>query len=319
MTRRTGWALAAGMVAALVARAELVDRVAAVVNGQVITLTEVEQRAAPELARVQVPLAERADARMKILKQALDVLIGERLLDDQVKTLGVEVTDQEIDLGIEDVLRQNHLEKEQFEQALKSEGYTMVSYREFMRHHMSRMKLVNMKVRAAIKVSDEDLKAEYASWAKQQSGEVEVHARHILIPVKPNAPQDEVEKARARAQAVADEARRPGVSFTELARTRSEGSSAADGGDLGWFGRGVMVPAFEKVAFSLDVGKISDPVRTQFGWHVIRIDEKRATGVEPFDEVKDELREKMIRSQMERETASYVAQLRQQATVEVKL
>jgi len=315
----TGFALAAGMAAALAARAELVDRVAAVVNGQVITLSEVEQRAAPELARMQVPMAERAEARQKVLKQALDVLIGEKLLEAQVKELNIEISDQEIDLGIQDVLKQNHLEQAQFEQALRSEGYTMASYREFMRGHMAKMKLINAKVRAAVNVSDEDLKAEYASWAKQQQGEVEVHARHILIPVKPAAPQEEVEKARAKAQALADEARKPGVNFTELAKSKSEGSSAADGGDLGWFGKGVMVPAFEKVAFSMDVGKISDPVRTQFGWHVIRIEEKRAIGVKQFDEVKDELREKMTRSQMERETASYVAQLRQQATVEVKL
>src|SRR5512140_3409571 len=319
MKRWTGFALAAGMTAARASRAELVDRVAAVVNGEVITLSEVEQRAAPELARMQVPVAERAEARQKVLLQALDVLVGEKLLDGQVKALGIEVNDQEIDLGIQDVLKQNHLDQDQFEQALKSEGYTMASYREFMRGHMAKMKLINSKVRAVIKVSDEDLKAEYASWAKQQQGEAEVHARHILIPVKPTAPQDEVEKARARAQALADEARKPGVDFAALAQSKSEGSSAGDGGDLGWFGRGVMVPAVEKVAFSLDVGKISDPVRTQFGWHVIKIEERRAIGVKPFDEMKDELRERMTRSQMERETASYVAQLRQQATVEVKL
>lgn len=312
--------LAVGLwAAALPAAAELVDRVVAVVNEDVITLSEVEQKVVPELARLQVPLSERTKAREQLQKAALDNLIGEKLLTAQVKELQIEVTAQEIDAGIEDVQRQNGMTKEQFEGELLRAGYTLQGYRDFMRDHMARMKLLQMKVRSQLKISDEDLRAEYAAYAKSVAKDVELKARHILVSVGPKASDEEVAQAKAKAEAIATEAQRPGVDFVELAKQRSEGPSAADGGDLGTFGRGVMVPAFEKVAYALEEGQVSDPVRTQFGFHVIKVEKRIPIGVRPFEELKEELRARMYQSQLERYTAQYVQELRQKAIVEVKL
>lgn len=128
-----------------------------------------------------------------------------------------------------------------------------------------------------------------------------------------------MEAARGKADALAAEARRPGVDFAELAKKKSEGPSAADGGDLGFFRRGVMVAEFERVAFSLAVGAVSDPVRTKFGWHVLKVEERRAVAPQPFEDVKDTLREKLLRSQLEKYTDKYVAELRSAAVVKLKL
>src|SRR6185295_16008606 len=135
-----------------------------------------------------------------------------------------------------------------------------------MKKHLARLKLINLKVRSKVKVSDEDIKAEYSKVAKMDSEDAEVHARHLLVQVSPKATADQVEAARKKAASLADEARKPGVDFIELAKKKSEGPSAADGGDLGFFRRGVMVPEFERAAFSLPIGGISDPIRTKFGW-----------------------------------------------------
>jgi peptidyl-prolyl cis-trans isomerase SurA len=309
-----------GALASYTVHAELVDRVAAVVNNDIVTLSEVEARAAPELVRLRgEPADKRGELRQQILKRALDMLIGEKLMEAQIRELNIEVADSEIDLGVEDVKKQNNLTTEQFEQLLAQEGYTMATYRSFMRKHLARMKLVNLKVRGKVKIADEDLKAEYAKWARDEAQETEVHARHILVQVNPKATPEQVEAARAKAAALAAEARTPGVSFAELAKKKSEGPSAADGGDLGFFRRGVMVAEFEKVAFNTPVGQVSDPVRTKFGWHVIYVEEKRALAAPPFDEVKDQLREKMLRGQLEKYTEQYVQELRAAALVDVKL
>jgi peptidyl-prolyl cis-trans isomerase SurA len=188
-----------------------------------------------------------------------------------------------------------------------------------MRKHLSRLKLVNLKVRSKVKVSDEDLKAEYQRMVRDEENDPEVHARHILVQVSPKATDDQVEAARQKAALLAAEARKPGVDFADLAKRKSEGPSAADGGDLGFFRRGVMVPEFEKVAFHLPVGGISDPVRTKFGWHVIRIDEKRVVPPQPFDEVKDKLRENLLKAQLEKYTDQYIQELKAQAMVQEKL
>lgn len=302
------------------ARAELVDRVAAVVNNEVITLSEVEQRALPFLARAEVrDPKERASVRQQILKQALDQLVGEKLMEQQLRDRSMDVTDQEVDATIDSVKQEQRLDSERLEQALREQGYTMASYRDMLKKTLARRKLVAQQVRPKVKISDEDVKAEYARWAKLESSDPEVHARHILIQLPANAPAADVEKARQKALALAQEARKPGVDFAQLAKQKSEGPSASDGGDLGTFRRGVMVPEFDQVAFSLKEGEVGDPIRTKFGWHVIKVEERKAVGVKSFDEMKDELRDRMLMNQLEKYTEDYVQELRQVAAVEIKL
>ena len=308
-------------VCALTAHAELVDRIAAVVNNDVITLSEVETRIAPDAQRLRAEpdAAKRAEQRAQLVKRGVDLLIGERLMENQVRELNIEVADSEIELGMDDVKKQNNITSEQFEGLLAQEGYTLASYKAFMRKHLARLKLVNLKVRSKVKISDEDLKAEYARWSNDESNEFEVHARHLLVQVAPKATPEQIETARLKAVMLMEEAKKPGTNFAELARKKSEGPSAADGGDLGFFRRGVMVAEFEKAAFTLPVGGISDPIRTKFGWHVLLVEEHKALAAPPLDEVKDQLRDKMLRGQLEKYTEQYVQELRAAAVVDVKI
>ncbi len=319
---KLGWAVVLAAVAVgAAARAELVDRVAAVVNEQIITLSEVEQRAAPELAQANAePNPEkRGKLRQTAIKQSLDTLIGERLMEQQIKELNIDVSDAELEAGMENVREQNKLTAEQFEEALSREGYTLQGYKDYMRKHLAQMKLLDAKVRSKVKLSDQDLRAEYARWSRLESEDVELHARHILIQLPANASPEQVAKAKAKAEAIAAEARKPGVNFAELAKKRGESSSSNDGGELGYFKRGVMVPEFERVAFALKEGEVSDPVRTGFGFHVIKVEERRAVPVAPFDEVKEQMRDRLMRAQLEKYSDKYVQELRAAAVVDVKI
>ena len=308
------------VLCALPVSAEMVDRIAAVVNKDVIPLSEVEARAAAELQRVRAEPdpTRRADLRKQVMKRSLDSLIGEKLMETQLKELSIDVSDAEVDLGIEDVKKQNNIDGDKFEQLLLNEGYSMSSYRQFMKKHLARLKLINLKVRSKVKVSDEDLKAEYAKDAKMESEDAEVHARHVLIQLAPNATPAQIETAKQKALGLVAAAR-AAPDFAEFARKNSEGPSAGDGGDLGFFRRGVMVAEFERVAFNLPIGGISDPVRTKFGWHIIKVEERRAVDARKFDEVKDALRERLLRGQLDKYTEQYVQELRAQAVVEEKI
>lgn len=138
-----------------------------------------------------------------------------------------------------------------------------------------------------VPVSDEDVKRYYEDHGNQYKREKEVHARHILIRVKPDAPQNEVDKARSEAQKVLAEVKKGG-DFAALAKKYSQDEgSAKEGGDLGFFSSKLMVPEFSEVAFSLKPGQISDPVKTQFGFHIIKVEEVREAGTTPFEQVKD--------------------------------
>ena len=132
--------------------------------------------------------------------------------------------------------------------------------------------------------------------------EEEVRARHILIATKPNATPAEEAKAKARADSLR-KAMMKGADFAELAKKFSQDpGSGVEGGDLGFFGRGRMVKEFNDTSFALPVGRVSQPVKTQFGWHLIKVEEKRPAGVRPFSEV-----EQQIRAELSRQRADSLA------------
>jgi peptidyl-prolyl cis-trans isomerase C len=147
--------------------------------------------------------------------------------------------------------------------------------------------------------TDDAMKKVYEDAAKQITSEQEVHARHILVPTEEEAKkvEDELKK---------------GADFAELAKKESKDPGASDGGDLGFFTKEQMVPEFSKVAFELEPGKISDPVKTQFGWHIIKVEEKRARKAPDFAQVKPQIEQYITRKAQ----AEYVAKLRQEAKVE---
>ncbi|AKQ69613.1 Survival protein SurA precursor (Peptidyl-prolyl cis-trans isomerase SurA) [Myxococcus hansupus] len=303
------------------AQAELVDKVVAVVNRDIIALSEVQQRAAPEMSQVNDPdPRKRGEIRMQLMRTALDTLIGEKLMEAEIAQLGISASEAEVDELVADVRQQNNItDPAQFEQLLVNEGLTMATYRDMMRKRITRDRLLRMKVGPQVKLTEEDLKAAYTQYTRMESGDSEVHARHILVQVDSKATPEQVEAAKKRAEAIATEARRPGMDFASLARARSEGPSAADGGDLGWFKRGVMVPAFERAAFTLPEGGVSEPVRTNFGWHVLKVEERRAVAAASYEEMRSKLEGKLLQEKTEKFLDQYVQELRQKANVDVKM
>src|ERR1700720_1329357 len=167
----------------------------------------------------------------------------------------------------------------------------------FTRNRLLMDSLLAVEGKAA--TTDEAMKKVYEEASKQITGEQEVHARHILVET-----EDE-------AKAVADELKK-GADFAELAKKKSKDPGASDGGDLGFFTKDQMVPEFSNVAFSLEPGKISDPVKTQFGWHIIKVEEKRNRKAPEFEQVKGQIETYVTRKAQ----ADYVAKLREAAKVE---
>jgi peptidyl-prolyl cis-trans isomerase C len=149
-------------------------------------------------------------------------------------------------------------------------------------------------------VNDAEMKKVYDEAVKQAANDQEVRARHILVPT-----EDE-------AKAVLAEIKK-GTDFAELAKQKSKDpGAAAEGGDLGYFTKEQMVPAFSEVAFKLNKGAVSDPVKSQFGWHIIKVEDKRSKPVPPFEQVKTQV-ENFV---MQRAQAAYIAKLREGGKVE---
>lgn len=168
---------------------------------------------------------------------------------------------------------------------------------EFDRNRLLMDSLLTSEGKAA--VTDDAMKKVYDKAAKQISGQEEVHARHILVKTKAEA--DEIEGELKK-----------GADFAELAKKRSKDPGASNGGDLGFFTKDEMVPEFSKVAFALKPGQISDPVKTAFGWHIIKVEARRQRKPPSFDQMKGQIGTYLSRKAQ----ADFVAKLRAGAKIE---
>ena len=169
----------------------------------------------------------------------------------------------------------------------------------FIRNKLLMETLLQQEGKAAL-TPDAAMKKVYDEAVKSMGNEQEVRARHILVPT-----EDE-------AKAVLAEIKK-GTDFAELAKQKSKDpGAAAEGGDLGYFGKEQMVPEFAEVAFKLDKGQVSDPVKTQFGWHIIKVEDKRTKPVPEFDKVKDQVETYVMRKAQ----ADYIHKLQESAKIE---
>ena len=301
----------------LTAAAEIKDRIAAVVNGHPITLSEIEERVAPELARAAAGPAGDAQRR-EILKHALDQLIDEQLVASEASALGIDVSDDELQHLIEQLARENRMDMAQFRQALAQQGMSMETVRDSLKRQQLTIRLLQYKVKPR-RVSDEEVQAAYANMTR--NAEHEVRARDIFIAVPDGATAAQQSAARAKADAALRRIRE-GESFAKVARDVSDGPTAREGGDLGYFRRGQMLPQLEQAAFALQPGEISGLIRVtgdHGGFHLVAVEDRRQIAARPLAEVQEEIRNRLAGESVMKEREHYLAQLRKTAQVDEKL
>jgi peptidyl-prolyl cis-trans isomerase SurA len=299
---------------------ETLDRVAATVEGEVVTLSEIEERAGPEYERAGElpPGKERDEARAAALRRAFDLLVAEKLLAKEAKALGLEVTEQQVDAAVDDIRTRNRFSDEDLTRALSQQGLDRAAFRAQVRRELETFQVVQQRVRGRVKVSDEDLRNYYQSHPQEFEGEEEIHVRHIFLPLAEDASAAEEAKARAAGAKVIDRLEK-GEDFARVARQVSKGPSAEDGGDLGWLRRGTIQKTLEDAAFSLKNGQISGLVRAGPGLHVLKVDGRRRGGAKGFEDAKEEIRVRLLDEQAGSARQQYLEELRRNASVDVKI
>jgi peptidyl-prolyl cis-trans isomerase SurA len=307
-------------LALLAAGAQTVDRVAATVDGEVVTLSDLKERAGPEWARIeQMPAGkEREEASRATLKRALDTLVAERLLLSAAKSLQLEVTEAQVDAAIQDIKTRNHFDDAQFDEALASQGLDRAAFRSQIRRELETYQVLQHNVRGRVKLSDEDVRNYYRTHPQEFGGEPELKVRHIFLPLREGATKAEEEKVRAQGEKVLQRLK-TGEDFAKVAREVSKGPSAADGGDLGWLRRGTIQKQLEDSAFALQDGKLSSLVRAGPGFHILKVEERRTGGGRSYEEAAEEIRVRLYEEQVGATRAEYIEQLKKDAHVEVKL
>jgi peptidyl-prolyl cis-trans isomerase C len=178
---------------------------------------------------------------------------------------------------------------------------------------------IKKEVVAKISVPEDDMKLFYKAHQEDFKAPEMVRARHILIKVDKSASGDDKKKAKDKAEGILKRIK-SGEDFAKLASEFSDDpGSKTKGGDLGLFQRGKMVPAFEEVAFSLNAGEVSDVVETRFGFHLIKVEEKKEAAIEPYDKVKEKIGEKVRAEFKEARVAEFFEEAMKDAGVEMNL
>ena len=287
----------------------------AVVNGVEISRADFDaeiSRARQQFAGMGQPIS--GERLSEIKKDVLENLIGRELLYQTSQKHGIKVDEAAINNQLA-MLKKRFPSEAEFNKVLSKNNLSEAAMRAQLERNTAIKEFIDKQFVQKVTISDKESKAYYESNPDLFKQPEQVQASHILIKIDSKA--DESQKAQARKKIEKIQKRlQKGEDFAALAKEFSQCPSNAKGGDLGYFHRGQMVPPFEQVAFALQPGAVSDIVETKFGYHLIKVIDKKAETTIPYKDVKDKLEQHLKQEKIQKEVTLYVEKLKEKAKVE---
>ena len=297
-------------------------RVAVTVNGVDITESRIEAQIKPQLEKMaaQLPPAFVEQYKKQLRQRVLEKMVVEQLLDGRVKTAKIVVTEEEI---IDQIKKMASAQKpplslEDFKALTEAYGKSFDEVKQQIQRGLGYQKLMEAQWAGRINVTEDDAKKYYSENTNEFETPEQVRASHILIKPDTADPNADPNEAKAKAKTKAEDLLKQikgGADFAELARANSVCPSSKQGGDLNFFGRGQMVPAFEKAAFGLKVGQVSDIVETKFGCHIIKVTDHKDPNVITFEQAKGNIANGLARKKQGELVKEYIESLKAKANI----
>jgi peptidyl-prolyl cis-trans isomerase SurA len=299
-------------------RAGVVEQVLVVIDGEPYTLSDFKIYARRQM-NLDFPAGDLNDLG-KEDQAVIEQFITDKMLAAEVKQAGIKIVEEDIDNYINEVKEKNRIDEPQLKKALASEGVTWEKYRASIRAEIEKSEIIDSQVRKRVNITAEDVERYYNLNQKKYVSDQRVRLRHILFTIPEGAD-------KAKEKSVADKAaevrRRilAGEDFAKLAQTYSEGAGAAEGGDIGWVNKGSLLKEIDQAAFGkLNVGEVSDPVRTSAGIHLIKLEAREGGKQLAFADVKDKVREEVLAKAMDERFKKWLrSDLRRKHRVDVKI
>lgn len=298
----------------------VVDRIVAVVNQEVITYSEIEKRsrAAPQEIQAEDRL-EKQKRTQEVFRKVLDRIIEEKLIEQEAKKSGIKVTPKEIEGAIDEVKQRNKINQEQLEEALAVEGLTLETFKKDLEKKILRNKFVHSIVKVEQKPGEKELTEFFLKNANQYRVKESYRPAHILFLVPQEATPEQIRGIRKKSQRVLEKIKE-GADFAEMAMEYSEDASTRkEGGDLGYFNKGELLPALERQAMKLQVGEVSDLVRTEFGFHILKLLDRKGGEPPPFEEIKERVQADYYENEFEKAYQQFLSKLKEKSVIEIKL
>ena len=291
------------------------EKKVAVVNGVVISRIQYDKELDVHRERISRQGKQISDDQMAELKKdILEGLIEREVLYQESQKAGIKIADQKVNDQLAGI-KKRFPNEEEFKKALASMDLTEEEVRAQIQRGLAIRELIDQKVANKIAITDEETNAYYTGHPQLFKQPEKVKASHILIKVEPTA--DDAKKAEASKKIEEIQLKlKEGGDFAELAKEYSEGPSSAKGGDLGYFQRGQMVKPFEDTAFSMKANEVSGRVETRFGYHLIKVYDKKPEQTLAYADVKDKIAQRLKQEKVEKEATRYVENLKKDAKVE---
>lgn len=294
---------------------ELIDKTIAIVNNEPILLSDLKQlenRLAKASMVDDLLLFDLTPDNLKKDKQAqLQFLINERIIDSEVKRNNLTVTTDRVDLEIADIAKRNNITKDELLKTIQAQGIGVADYQAFMKQRIERQSVVEQEITSKIRLSDEDVLAFYNSQSGKKLNKVsEYSLSHIFFsPQKGGA-----EQALARAEQVLEKIR-GGKSFDALLSKNTEEDEPSPNGFLGTFKSGEFSPDMEKAVKDLNVGDVSNIVRSRTGFHILKLNQKKLVADPDFEKNKERYRAMLFERVFKRQFRSWIDQKRDDASI----
>lgn len=284
----------------------VVDRVVAVVNDEIITMSDLQRETAAK---------KNEDVRDDQL--VLEDMIDRKLQMASAKRVGVDVTDQELEDAVADIMKRNNLDPVQFGVALAKEGLTIEQYKAELREQITLSRLFNKYVRSGVNVDEAEVRAFYQDNPKTYALPEEIRVRQIFLTLPDKATPDKAAAIKEKALSVHARVQK-GEDFISLVREVSQGATVLQDGDLGFMRRKDALPEIVEATLTLKPGESSTPFLCAGGYNIIKLEEVR-TSVKPFEEVKDEIMQTLYQQKIENTYRSWLQALRADSHIENRL
>ena len=310
------------------------QKVAAVINGNEVTVKQLNQFAGTNQLIMQIyrqnkdfaQVILQSDPGKKLLNKyrenKLQDLIRQRLIIQEAKDRDISLSkskkDQLFQQHIQSIKQRNQLNDSQLEQALQKQGIeSLDQYKEvFLQRNQDKLLINELRkqVTSDVTVSEESIEEYYNNNKKQFQVDRQIEASQILIKTNNKEESAAKEKINSIKEKINN-----GENFADMAKEHSEGPYSDKGGSLGFITKGQISEEFDKVAFNLSKGEVSSPVKTKYGYHLIKVHDKKEAGVRPLNEVKDSIRQQLANEKKNTEWNEFVSKLRENADVTIKL
>ena len=298
----------------------VVDTVVATVGTDVITQYDVKKRmqiTSTPLASIMAGGTGMEDESAQF-KQALDDLISDMLVLKEARKSGITVPREEVDAHVDQLKKRNNWTDSDFAVAVGMLGFEGVdAYRAHASNELLKSKVLRMKIGGRISVSDREVQEIFDARYEGGKTEEEIHLAHIAIPIPDDVTDDGIKDLLRQASEIRKIAARGDKPFDELARTFGRDSTAARGGDVGWFPVGRPQPSLEEAAFGPRDGEISDVVQSSFGFHILTVLERRRVPLRDADEARRRIKWELSEVAFQKGYKDFVMELRRSARINV--